>query len=595
MCGLIAAFTDAPFPETAARKALDLMARRGPDGEGEWRSEGVYLGHRRLAIIDLDARASQPMHSACGRYVIAFNGEIYNHAALRRDLEAIGVHFRTRSDTEVILALFARDGEAMLPKLQGMFAFVIWDWQEKRAFIARDPYGIKPLYLATVEGGVLVASQVKALRATGLVSDAPDLMGQAGFWMLGSVPEPHSWYRDVSALSAGHCVWIEKGRAAASHCWHDLGQAWRESGPAEYADAEVRDQVRRAVRESVGRHLVADVPVGIFLSGGIDSASLAGLMAEAGAQGLIGVTVAYDEFTGSPEDEAPDAARIARHYGFEHYVRRVTEEEFHADLPRILAAMDQPSIDGINTWYASKAAAELGLKVVISGIGGDELFQGYSSFKTLPRLVAWWGRVSRVPGVRALAAAAAGIQSRRSRNMRWKYAPRWAETVAGAWWLRRSVCAPGDLPGLMPGDWADQLSQGFCPEAWVKAMAGEVAVDPVLAIGQIESMSYLRNQLLRDSDWASMDHGIELRTPLVDATLLRNLQPILPAFSRLSAKALLALAPEKPLPHDLIHRSKTGFSIPVNKWVARLPGDPAMGGQRKWMDALVRAYASACR
>src|ERR1035441_3772678 len=207
MCGLIAAFGQGKelLDSAALRRALERMRRRGPDDEGTWQGEGVVLGHRRLAILDLDPRAAQPMQSICGRYVIVFNGEIYNFRALRRDLESRGVAFRTTSDTEVILALFAADGEAMLPKLHGMFALAIWDCIARRAFIARDPYGIKPLYLAVASGAVLVASQVKALLATGSVSREPDPRGQAGFWMLGSVPEPYTWFRSEKRRVGNKC------------------------------------------------------------------------------------------------------------------------------------------------------------------------------------------------------------------------------------------------------------------------------------------------------------------------------------------------------------------------------------------------------
>lgn len=398
MCGLIALFgTGANAGDQSGfRSALVHMHRRGPDGEGAWEGEGVLLGHRRLAILDLDARAAQPMQSACGRYVIVFNGEIYNFRDLRRELETAGEPLLTTSDTEVLLRLFAREGEAMLPKLHGMFVLVIWDKLARRAFAARDPYGIKPLYIARIPGGVMMASQVKALLATGLVSREPDPKGHAGFWMLGSVPEPHTCFRDIQSLPPGHCAWVESGSVRSMRCWHDIGAAWRESGDG--APADVQALVREAVRESVARHLVSDVPVGVFLSGGIDSGALAGLMVEAGARDLVGVTIGYDEFAGSHQDEAPVASRLAAHYGIRHHIRRVSREEFQADLPRILQAMDQPSIDGVNTWYASKAVAELGLKVVVSGVGGDELFQGYPSFRQLPRLVAGWRAASAYSG-----------------------------------------------------------------------------------------------------------------------------------------------------------------------------------------------------
>lgn len=585
MCGLIAALTHAIFPDTAARAALDVMRRRGPDGVGEWREEGVYLGHRRLAILDLDPRAAQPMHSGCGRYVIVFNGEIYNYRALRADLDARGVVFCTTSDTEVLLELFAAEGEAMLPKLHGMFAFVIWDRQARRGFAARDPYGIKPLYVATTAQGVLLASQVKALLATGLVDRTPDAVGRTGFWLMGSVPEPHTGYRDIQAVPAGHCLWIEAERMTPPRCWHDLGAAWREADAAEMASlppGEIQYRVRDALRESVARHLVSDVPVGVFLSGGIDSGVMAGLMVEAGAREVQGVTIAYDEFAGRHEDETPAAAELARHYGITHHVRRVGREEFLADVPRILAAMDQPSLDGVNTWYASKAVAELGLKVVVSGVGGDELFLGYDSFRQLPRLVARWWRLSRLPGAMPLAAWAGTVQARRSSNDRWRHAPVWARTIAGAWWLRRSVHSPVALAGLMEADLLAESLRGFSAEAWVERMTGPLSADATLALAQIESMTYLRNQLLRDSDWASMDHSVELRTPLVDAHLLAQLQPLLPRFAEFPGKTLLAHAPERPLPPPLINRPKTGFAIPVQRWLREAGLNDGPGWQG-WM------------
>jgi asparagine synthase (glutamine-hydrolysing) len=302
------------------------------------------------------------------------------------------------------------------------------------------------------------------------------------------------------------------------------------------------------------------------------------------------VTISYEEFAGRHEDEAPVAAQIAAHYGIRHHVRRVTRKEFQADLPRILDAMDQPSIDGVNTWYASKAVAELGLKVVISGVGGDELFQGYPSFRQLPRLVACWEPMSLVPGMMPLAGAAARLQAKRSGNARWRHAPQWARTIAGAWWLRRSVHGPDELPSLMDAELAAEALRDFDADAWVQAMTGPVPEESVLALGQIESMTYLRNQLLRDSDWASMDHSVELRTPLVDAHLLQQVQSLLPAFVGFPNKALLAGAPIKPLPRSVIERPKTGFCIPVGQWLTESRLSTHETGSRAWARELVTRY-----
>jgi asparagine synthase (glutamine-hydrolysing) len=572
MCGLIALLgtPHSTFSSSTLDLGLDHLIRRGPDAQGVWQHEGVWFGHRRLAIQDLDARSNQPMHSSCGRYTIVFNGEIYNFALLRSELAAKGVLFRTTCDTEVLLALFAAHGQAMLEMLRGMFAFVIWDRIAKCAFTARDPYGIKPLYWAQTADGVLLASQVRALLATGQVSHDACPKGQTGFWLLGSVPEPNTWYKDIQALPSGHFAWIKDGRMGTPVCWWDISAAWRDAPATLVSDDEVRERTHAALRASVAAHLVADVPVGVFLSGGIDSGALAGLMIAAGVQNLQGITLAYDEFTGSLDDEAPLAKQVARHYGITHHIRRVSREEFAADLPRILAAMDQPSVDGINTWYATKAVAELGLKVVVSGVGGDELFQGYPSFRQLPPLVAAWAPLSRVPGAMPLARVAMDWQARRSGNARWRHLPDWARTMAGAWWLRRGLYSPDELPALMGIDLANDGLRNFCPNAWLGEISGGLAQDGRLAVGQIESTSYLRNQLLRDSDWASMDHSVELRTPLVDAWLLRDVAPMLGAFRRFPGKQLLAQAPTKPLPSALINRPKTGFSIPVQQWLKQM-------------------------
>lgn len=551
------------------RRMCARMQARGPDAEGIYVDEasGISLGHRRLSILDLDPRANQPMASADGRYLIVFNGEIYNFRELREQAQRDGLQFQTQSDTEVVLELFAREGESVLAKLRGMFALAIWDRHTQRIFLARDPYGIKPLYVARAGAGWLFASQVKALLASGLVSSEPDPIGQAGFWMLGSVPEPRTWFRDISLLPAGHYMWITADGIQPSRSYWDIADAWRDARPDGVNDQDARRVTSDALRASIRAHLVSDVPVGVFLSGGIDSGSLAALMSEAGVAGLKGVTIAFDEFSGTHDDEVPVAHDLARRYGIDHHVRRVGREEFERDLPQILDAMDQPSVDGINSWYASKAVSELGLKVVISGVGGDELFQGYSSFSELPPLVRRWRAASKLPGVRAAANLAMDLKARRTGNPRWRLLPELANTMHGAWFLRRGVASPVELPALMGPELARQVCATLDPVGCVQAMTGAVPADPRLALGQIESMTYLRNQLLRDSDWASMAHSVELRTPLVDAWLLRDLQPVLGAMHRFESKRLLAMAPELPLDEAVIERRKTGFGTPVSAWL----------------------------
>lgn len=585
MCGIIGAVWRSKEPgggRDALLRGMRRLERRGPDGEGLWSAAGVILGHRRLAVIDLSHRAAQPMTSECGRFTIVFNGEIYNYRAIKDRLEADGANFRTTSDTEVLLHLFARRGEDMMEQLRGMFAFAIWDSQRQALFAARDPYGIKPLYIAHTPDGTWFASQTKALLATGCVSREPDPSGQAGYWLLGSVPEPATWHRDIRALPAGHFIWIDSHGRSETTQWWDIGDAWR-TLPTEVGLNEAREGVRAALRQSIEAHLVSDVPVGIFLSGGVDSSSLAALMREAAEPDLHGVTVRFEDHIGTSNDESYLAAEVAAKFRITHHVRTVTGEEFARDLPRILSAMDQPTIDGVNTWYASKAAREIGLKVVVSGVGGDELFQGYSSFSLLPRIKRAWKRVRLIPGMPALARAAAAVQHARTGNARWRSAPELLTTIEGAWLLQRGLFAVSELPEVMGRELASELMSKDMLAGLVRGMVGAVSPDDRLALSQIESMTYLRNQLLRDSDWASMDHGLELRTPLVDSWLLRDVGFALGVFSCFPNKQLLAQAPAEPLPRKQMERKKTGFAVPMHRWLidAPLARDRA-GTSRQW-------------
>ncbi len=584
----------------AVKRMVAEMRVRGPDAAGEWSGEGVVLGHCRLAILDLDTRANQPMVAADGRHVIVFNGEIYNFRELRRELEAEGVAFRTTSDTEVLLALFARKGVDMLPRLRGMFAFAIWDVQAQELILARDRYGIKPLYYAQTPQGLLFGSQVKGLLASGMVDEEMEPAGLAGFYLWGSVPEPWTLYRDVLALPAGHWMRVCGGAGESPVCWHDIRAHWRGTGGSLSA-RELGEAVREAVTDSVRSHLVSDVPVSVFLSGGIDSAAVAGLVAGLGAQ-VEGITIGFEEFAGKPEDEVPAAAAIARHYGLPHSIRRVSRAEFEEDLPHILDAMDQPSIDGVNTWFASKAAAERGYKVVLSGVGGDELFAGYPSFRQVPPAASLGRALTAIPGVRTLLNAPCNWLARHRAQPKLAGVPGFMGSTEGVYFLRRSLFLPAELPALMGQDTADEGLRRLGGEP--PGMAPAAARNGTAAVGLLESVHYLRNQLLRDSDWASMGHSLELRTPLVDARLLQALGPHVSGFAGGVGKAMLAKAPTKPVQESIINRPKTGFSVPMAQWLveatdqrawAKLPSLRAPGTHwaRRWAKVVVDGL-SAC-
>lgn len=578
MCGIagIFAYHAAALPVERAelRSIRDAMTARGPDGQGEWYSADgrVGFGHRRLSIIDLSERGAQPMTSADGALVVTFNGEIYNYRDLRRDLESRGCQFHSDSDTEVLLHLYADMGVAMLGRLRGMFAFAIWDARKQALLLARDPYGIKPLYYADDGWTLRVASQVKALLAGNQVSHAPEPAGVVGFHLFGSVPEPHTLYQQIHALQAGHSLWVDRLGARAPEAYCSIAGIWADAEQAEPVDvAGVPELIREAVRDSVAHHMIADVPVGAFLSAGIDSGALLGVMADHAGPGhtLNAITLAFEEFRRTPADEAPLAALVAAHYGASHTVRTVGESEFHRDLPRILQAMDQPTIDGINTWFISKAAKESGLKVAISGLGGDELFGGYPSFQDVPRWVRAMWLPTRIPGLGAMMEQVQATFAPLFPRLNPKTAGmlRYGGRYPGSYLLRRGLYLPRELPSILGADLAREGLRRLDPIRHIARQLGERPPKrPFSIVASLEASLYMRNQLLRDTDWASMAHSLEVRTPLVDVQLLRRLARPLATARDARHKRLLAKSPIRPLPDVIVARSKTGFTTPIAAW-----------------------------
>lgn len=573
MCGVNGIFSYHYAANPADRLELyrtrDYMAARGPDGVGEYFSEDgrVGLGHRRLSIIDLSEKGAQPMSSRDGRLVVTFNGEIYNYRELRAALEAEGSEFRSQSDTEILLHLYAHKGEEMVHDLRGMFAFAIWDAACGELFLARDPYGIKPLYYSDDGWTFRFASQVKALLAGGAVSRDSDPAGAVGFYLLGSVPEPFTAFRAIRAVPAGASLLVGRTGASAPRRYHSIAEVFRQSASGKSEDA---DSIREALLDSVRSHLVADVPVGAFLSSGIDSGALVGLMRDAGATDIQTVTIGFEEFRGKPEDETPLAAEVARLYKTKHTTRFVTRAEFEADLPRILEAMDQPSIDGVNTWFVSKAARELGLKVAVSGLGGDELFGGYPSFRDLPR----WTRAFALPsGIPFLGAAARSLLapltgffglSPKAAGML-----EYGGTYAGAYLLRRGLYMPWELDAVLDRETIVQGLRRLAPLCMINAELMPGPPSDFARVAVLESSLYMRNQLLRDTDWASMAHSLEVRTPLVDWTLLRRLGT--DQATGVKNKRILASAPSRLLPKVIVDRAKTGFATPIDGWLRSHP------------------------
>ena len=553
MCGIAGIFgteREDRLAESVAAMQRALV-HRGPDDAGLWRSAscGTTLAHTRLSIIDLSAAGHQPMMLADGRLTIVFNGEIYNYRALRADLEAAGVTFRTHTDTEVLLRLYERHGESCLTKLRGMFAFAIWDEDGRRGFMARDRFGIKPLYWAERNGVLVFASEIRALLASGLIPRELDAGATMRYFETGSVPEPLTLVRGVNLLGAGCSLAWNDGTAKNSRWW----QIRFSDDPVSPEDATRR--TRAALLDSVEHHFVSDVPVGIFLSGGIDSTALLAMAKATGRENVRTFSIGVDD---AALDESSAARRTAEHFRTQHEEARLDAVRGRELFTRFLGALDQPSIDGFNTYCVSALAREHGMKVVLSGLGGDEMFAGYPSFARLPKLL----RQTRLLG--PLRKPAGLILQRFTGRPPLR---RLGSALRGDAGLRSLYKA---FRGIFPADDARTLAAQLTGKSPGEPMADTPTppAQPTVAddISALELTHYMRNQLLKDSDVMSMAHGLELRVPLVDAGLFDAVAAI-PASLRLrqGKKLLLDAVPE--IPEWIAQAPKRGFLFPYQRWL----------------------------
>jgi asparagine synthase (glutamine-hydrolysing) len=592
MCGIagILVYRGAARVDRALLERLrDAQRHRGPDDAGLWISDdgATGLGHRRLSIIDLSPRGHQPMATADGRLRVVFNGEIYNFRDLRRELEGAGCAFASDSDTEVILHGWRTWGLGLLGRLRGMFAFALHDAERRETWLARDPLGIKPLYYAERDGALAFASEVAALREFAPTA-APDPVGLASFLLWGSVAPPHTIYREIRALPAGAWLHVSPAGVAAPRTYWRLEDAFRASEPMDEAEAQQR--VRDALVDSVRHHLIADVPVGAFLSGGVDSSALVGLLAELHGGAVRTVTLSFDV---AELDEARLAEQAARLYGTEHHEVKIGVDDARERIPEAMRALDQPSVDGINTYFVSEAAVRAGLKVAVSGVGGDELFGGYAGFARIPRIQRVHGRLASVPGLgAALPPLAGALESlpRTRQGAKLARALRWGGSVDGAYYVERGLFSPREVRALLAPELADAAS--IDPLAGLGERLRLADLAPEERISALEMRQYLQVQLLRDTDAMSMRHSLEVRTPLVDRDLLAATVKVPAALRRAGpAKRQLRVAPRPPVPDALWNRTKQGFTLPFDRWL-RTGGIPIALPEHPWLrgDA-VRAVA----
>jgi asparagine synthase (glutamine-hydrolysing) len=530
------------------------LHHRGPDDRGLFISCDGKTGlvNTRLAILDLSSAGRQPMASADGRYRIVLNGEIYNFQTLRAELEAKGETFLSHSDTEVVLKMYERYGPDCVQELEGMFALAIWDEQEQVCFLARDPLGIKPLYYYETNGEIWFASELKTLLGTSPVPRRLCLEAASGYLLFGAVPEPLTLVENVHALPAGHHLVCKNGRVRLTKYW-DI-----QFGDEPVAEAEAIELVRDALEESVGRHLVSDVPVGVFLSGGIDSTALVALASLHAGNEVRTFCISFDD----PKfDEGNIAARTAQHFGAQHSDWRLDSATAKKLLANFLKCSDQPSIDGFNTFCVSRLAHEAGLKVVLSGLGGDEVFGGYGSFMRVPQMVRTCRWLNLLWPLRSAAGGILQARYSSARIARLGCYLQGAPTTAAAYWSMRGIFTPHEVQALLQR-YAGRDGQ-LPPE-----ISFHVPFQPTLEdeVSYLELTRYMRNQLLRDSDVMSMACSLELRVAFIDRKFIEKIQRI-PAALRLAGgkKILLDAVPE--VPAWVRQRPKQGFTFPFKDWV----------------------------
>ncbi len=547
------------------------------------------MAHQRLAVIDTGADGAQPMTDGTGRWTINFNGEIYNYRALRAELESVGRVFRTNSDTEVLVNAIAQWGKAGLSKLRGMYAFALWDSLTKELWLVRDPHGVKPLYYAASSGTLWFSSQAKALAECAPIELSRDPAGLVGFYLWGHVPEPFTWWTGAQLLPAGHFLRVRRGGPVSTPVAHNsVVDCYLAADPSPLRPGELQSLLLDSVRS----HLVSDVPVGIFLSAGIDSAVLAAVATELGAP-VQTITLAFEEFRGTESDEAPRAEELAGRLGTSHSTVWFTRDDFEALLDDFFDSMDQPSIDGLNTFMVSKAVAARGLKVALSGLGGDELFGGYPSFKQIPRLLRWGKYVPRfesiAAGVYSFSRAFPHLSPKAAGLFRGQLDP------AYAYFLRRSLHLEEELDSILDRrtivDGLQKLSTIHSLKTTISSLKAEGA-SLHSQISALETCWYMRNQLLRDTDWSSMAHGVEVRVPFVDTALLNRLGPAIASSSPPTKRDLAACSAL--VPPGLADRPKTGFATPARNWI-HTGSERRARGLRGWADLVHRQFGNAAR
>jgi asparagine synthase (glutamine-hydrolysing) len=569
MCG-ISGIISSSYTENKCRSVVQgmnqMLAHRGPDNDGIWQEEHVCLGHRRLSIIDLSPESNQPLLSNDQRYVIVYNGELYNYRELKLQLQgavqgstAPPYFFKTESDTEVVLAAFIRWGSQCLQYFNGMYAFAIYDTVEKQLFIARDRIGVKPLYYYYGEDAFLFASEIRPIIHSGIKQFSLNREAVAEYFAYQTVHAPNTIIKGIKMLLPGHYLEYKDGKASISQ-YYTVNKIQSAVGELPYG--EICSGVNKLLTHSVQQRMVSDVPFGAFLSGGIDSSAVVGLMSKVSAEPINTFNISFDETEFS---ESIYARLIAKRFNTRHHEIKLKPQDFLEDLPEALAAMDHPGGDGPNTYVVSKATRKAGITMALSGIGGDELFAGYDVFKRMSELQhkTW---LNNVP---LFARKAAGfVLRKKEKSVR---ANKIAELISqkeislnSAYPLNRSVFTKDELATLLRSP--DAFKQINAIVAGVPQIKGHL----LTAVSLCEIRTYLQNVLLRDTDQMSMAVALEVREPFLDFQLLEFVLGVKDEDKYPhTPKKLLTDSLGDLLPQEIIMRPKMGFTLPWQHWLRK--------------------------
>jgi len=569
MCGIAGIVGLEPGEASAAIARMSAaIAHRGPDGDGTSFDRTLAFGHRRLAILDLSDAGRQPMQTPDARLTIVHNGEVYNF----RDVAATlarenGFDARTGTDTEVILHAYAAWGPRCVDRFRGMFAFAIWDARDRRLFVARDRVGIKPLYYWWDGTRLVFASEMRAVLASGLVPRRLDALALDQYLAYQAVPAPRTLVTDVRFLPPGHTLTLDTdGAPRIERYWDALENA--DPAAADGHPSDVHARVRELLRESIALHMVSDVPVGAFLSGGIDSSAIVALMREAGRVPRT-FTVAFAE---RAYNEAAHAREVATACGAEHTEILLTDRDLLDRLPDAMAALDHASGDAVNTYIISRAVRDAGIKVALSGLGGDEVFGGYAIFSRVlfaaPSLRLWSKaprpvRNAAARAYRAVATATVGSEKIAS-------VLESDGELASVLPVNRQVLSQRQRDDLIAPDWRVAPTRHDPYEPLLRdAFASSPERELMARVSYAEIRTYMHDVLLRDADQMSMSRGLEVRVPLLDHRLIEYVIAVPDDIKRPTPtpKPLLAGVLEQPLPASTIRRRKQGFTLPFDPWM----------------------------